>query len=193
MAVRVRFIYLLFIILIFSLVFVSCEECVNDLLGTQCPEDSPGGSPQSPCKSFEKECNGKCISIVVSCCSPFSDPSVEIPCTVDKPICCDGECIPIGVDCCRNQFSGDRFGCTESEPKCCFGGNCIPEEDLCPFVTECPEHIPQPCGTWCRDENDTCCTDFRSCPERLPICCPSGTIPSCTTSPDKCCQGTGCI
>jgi len=197
MAVRVRFIYLLFIISVSFVIFIGCEDncsgfgfCLRDSSGN--PIDPPPPEPEPPCASFEHECNGECISIGVNCCSPFSDPSVETICSLDKPICCDGECIPIGVDCCTTNFGGDLGACTESEPKCCFGGICVPEEDSCPDVTECPENLPQPCGPLCIEENRTCCTDFHVCPESLPICCPSGTFPFCVTSPDECCDGTGC-
>jgi len=197
MAVRVRFIYILIIILVSfgTIGQEGCEECFSP---TNCEGTNPG-QDEVNCDEGEHECNDACIPNEVDCCNRFSISGESFPCSFDEPICCDDVCLPLGVDCCFDSMGVLGVACNESKPFCCPGGSgtCASDFDSCPDVTECPE-MTKPCGPGCISVIFTCChegsdTEFLSCPDFRPICCPIGTFPDCVNSPDECCDGTGCI
>jgi len=162
MAVRIRFIYLLFIISVSFVIFIGCEDncstsvfCLRDSSGN--PIDSPGGGSPSFCDSGEYKCAGKCI--------------------------------PFEVDCCRFLSEGqfEHFPCTLSEPICCDAGTCASDLNSCPDVTICPDIAPQPCGPLCILEDDTCCNFEKDNADKF---CPGASI-CCIDGPcratEECC------
>jgi len=111
---------------------------------------------------------------------------------------CGGKCIPNESFCCRDVLGVAGGVCDNDEPFCCPSGTCSSDLNSCPDVSICLKFSEKSCGPICIDENETCCnegvdTDFLSCPEASPICCPLDTFPKCVNSPDECCDGTGCI
>jgi len=168
MAVRIRFIYLLIIVLIsFGTIGQGCDPGCHTLDGTSVPCIFESAH----CGSGEKKCNDECISDKVVCC-------------VFEPVFLEG--FP------------EIFPCTLSEPICCDAGTCASDPNSCPDVDETFCLSSKPCGPRCIHETETCCNYEEDkgaiCqPQAGPICCPEGTSPTCVKSFDECCDGTGCI
>jgi len=94
MAVRVRFIYLLFIILI-SLSFLSCEG--GDYNFGPIPlttpfDESPDNPPDFPrCDEGMRPCGEECIPTEATCCSDINNNLIH-GCPLDERVCCvDGK------------------------------------------------------------------------------------------------------
>ncbi len=155
MAVRIRFIYLLFIILISFGTIVGCHDpCACEgirLFGvTCCPP------PDSPCDLGEKLCVGVCIPFEVDCCFDLFNDEFVGPCTLSEPFCCDaGNCASDLASC------PDVIDCPEHHPQPC-GPFCILEGDAC-----CNEGRIDIDPIFCPD---FCCNDEGECRVKEECC-----------------------
>jgi len=163
MVVRVRFIYILIIILVSfgTIGQEGCDECFSP---TNC--EGTGGGQDEDEDDFEYECNGESIPNEIDCCTDSIGTFIG-PCSLSEPICCPAGNCTSDYDLCP-----DVIECPEDAPQPC-GPYCIRADDTC-----------------CNFEKDKAAN---ACFPFAPICCPEGTGPRCANSFDECCHGTGCI
>jgi len=144
---RIRFIYLLFIILISFGTIGGCgDPCACEgirIFGDCCP-------PPPPCNAGEIRCGGECVPGVECCDNVYISGDIPIACPQSKPFCCpDGDCASDFVSC------PDITECPEHFPQFC-GPFCIAEDDAC-------------CNEGRTDIEPIFCGGF------VQICCPDGT------------------
>jgi hypothetical protein len=163
MAVRIRFIYLLIIILISFGTMLGCDQgfCGGRIQPFGCPPD-----PLPPCNKGEVRCRGECVP-GVECCFDQNFHEFVDACLESKPYCCPaGECASDFISC------PDVTECPEDEPQLC-GPFCIGESDDC-------------CNGGRTDIEPIFCTIGTK-----PVCCTDGSG-KCAATEECCGEGFSC-